>query len=84
MSFDENTLTTNVGSRDWLEASKSIEIRGYLPLEGTVDITVESLDESTQFTAAGYEILVPENDESNPSHREDFDRLLKGMASSSE
>jgi hypothetical protein len=63
MSFDENTQTTSVGSRDWLEASKGMEIRGYLPPVDTVELTTESLEQSTQFTATGYLIPVPTSGE---------------------
>jgi uncharacterized protein YcgL (UPF0745 family) len=31
LSFDENTQTINVGSRDWLEASKDMQIHAYVP-----------------------------------------------------
>lgn len=31
MSFDERTQTMNVGSRDWLEASKDMQIHAYVP-----------------------------------------------------
>lgn len=59
MSFDENTQTTNVGSRDWLEASKNMRIRGYLPPAGRADFTPGFLEQTTQLTATGYEIPVP-------------------------
>ena len=44
MSFDENTQTMSVGSRDWLEASKDMQIRSYLPPMGNVKITGESVE----------------------------------------
>lgn len=85
MALDENTRTTSVGSRDWLEASKELRIQGYLPAVGKVDIITEFLESSTQVTMTGYGIPISvHEDESNPHHREDFDRLLGGMAKSSE
>jgi hypothetical protein len=71
MSFDENTQTMSVGSQDWLEASKGMQIRSYLSPMGNVEITGESVEHNPQ-------------DEPNPHHREDFDRLLEGGARSSE
>lgn len=71
MSFDENAQTMNVGNDDWLEASKSLQIRGYLPPAESVVITGSPATPILQ-------------DDSNPHHREDFDRLLGGMARSSE
>ena len=63
MSFDENTRTISVGSQEWLEASKNMEIRGYLPPEGAVEITTELLEHVTQFTAPSYEIPTPRSRE---------------------
>jgi hypothetical protein len=71
MSFDENTHTMSVGSQDWLEASKGMQIRSYLSPMGNVEITGESVAHNAQ-------------DEPNPHHREDFDRPLEGVARSSE
>ena len=62
MSFDENTQTMSVGSQDWLEATKGMQIRSYLPPMGNVEITGESVEHNTQ-------------DEPNPHLREDLDRL---------
>ena len=67
MSFDEDTQTMSVGSSDWLEASKNMEIRSYLPPVGNVVITAMPVERDAQ-------------DEANPHHREDFERLLEGMA----
>lgn len=61
MSFNETPQTISVGSRDWLGASKDMEIRGYLPPEGTVEVTAELLEYVTQFTVTSYEIPVPAN-----------------------
>ncbi len=50
--------TDNVGSREWLQASKDIEIQGYLPSERTVDIAPASPEEDTQHAPTGHEIPV--------------------------
>ena len=61
MSFDENTQTMNVGSRDWLEASKDMRVQGYLPPTGAVHLVAGSLERSTQVTATGYGVRVLTN-----------------------
>jgi len=58
MSFDENTQTMSVGSRDWLEASKDMQIQGYLPPAGGVYITIGSLGQSIQFAVTSYQVPV--------------------------
>lgn len=62
MSFDERTQTMNIGTRDWLEASKNLKIRAYLPPLIPVEPGTESPDRGTQFTATGYEIPVTTKD----------------------
>jgi hypothetical protein len=59
LTIDENTRTVSVESRDWLEASKDMQIRSYLLLVGKMDILTESLERSTQFTMVGYETPIP-------------------------
>lgn len=58
MSFDENTQTMNVGSSDWLEASKDMKIRSYLPPVGNVRITVRPVEQDAQITITGYELPI--------------------------
>lgn len=62
MSFDERTQTMNIGTPDWLEASKGMLIRSYLPpTVGGAEMVVEPMGQDTQFAATDYLIPVPES-----------------------
>ena len=71
LSYDENTQSISIGTRDWLEASEEMQVRSYLPPVDNVDITGVPAEHKSR-------------DEANPRHREDFDRLLESVARSSE
>lgn len=60
MSYNENTQTMNIGSNDWLEASKDndMQIRSYLTPVGNVRIIVRPTEQDTQIIVTGYERLV--------------------------
>jgi kynureninase len=59
LSFDEHTQTVSVGTNDWLEASKDMQIRGYLPPVSRVATTTGFLEPITQLTATGHEVPAP-------------------------
>jgi hypothetical protein len=71
LSIDDLAHTAGVGSRNWIEASKNMQVRGYLPSASNVDISAEPIEHHME-------------DESNPRHDEDFDRLPEGITRSSE
>jgi hypothetical protein len=59
MSFETHAMTTNIGSHQWLEASRGLEIRGYLPPWYMVDITLAPAEHSSLLTATDHEIPAP-------------------------
>jgi hypothetical protein len=71
LSLDDLAQMAGVGSRNWIEASKNMQVRGYLPSASNVDISAEPIEYHME-------------DESNPRHDEDFDRLPEGITRSSE
>lgn len=71
LSLDDLALMASVRSRNWIEASKNMRVRGYLPSASNVDISAEPIEHHME-------------DESNPRHDEDFDRLPEGITRSSE
>lgn len=58
MSFDENTHTMNIGGRDWIEASKDMQVQGYLPPTSEVYVVTGLLEQSNQFTITGHGVHV--------------------------
>lgn len=59
MSFNENTQTMNVGSHDWLEASKDMQIRSYLPSAGYAEIITGPATQDIEQTTTACGIPVP-------------------------
>ena len=57
LSIDDLAQTAGVGSRNWIGASKNMQVRGYLPSASNVDISAEPIEHHME-------------DESNARHDE--------------
>ena len=72
MTFDENK-TMNLGTHDWLQASRNMHIRvqSYLPSVSEAEIAVDSVERYIQLTVPSYEIPVPLAERLDEAYRDD-------------